>query len=267
MQGEKKVFPLPTFRVYSPEDLSKKWFVYWYEGRKRIRKYGSINSMPTAEERMKAARQLIAEVKSEMQRRVTKTEEALRAFLAANRQRWRPATFEQYESIVNVLADWLGGRDLDQQRLEDFLQQVLTHRHPTTYNKYLAILPRLFRGAGLHEADVARVPAEVVWAAAEAWGLFLCGLLQYGSGAAQLGLVFIGAQQAGFGVGFHLAAGFTLAVVAHYCAGKGLACLHPVEHLAYGDHLVLHEAKMAGSAGGRKDTKKSPYTLSIRAKG
>lgn len=147
MQGEKKVFP--SYKLYSPADLGKRWFVYWYEGTKRKKRYGNINTFDTEQGRREAAAQLIAQLKADQVRRRTKTEEALRDFLQANRQRWRPATFEQYESIVNVLADWLAGRELTPERLDEFLHQVLAQRHPTTYNKYLAILPRLFRGAGL----------------------------------------------------------------------------------------------------------------------
>lgn len=150
MQGEKKVFPLPTFRVYSPEDLSKKWFVYWYEGRKRRKKYGEINQHATPEARLKAARQLINQIKSEITRRVSKTEDTLQGYMQAHASRWRQRTMEQYQSVVAVLLGYLAGRELTQALLEAFLESILASRHPTTYNKYIAILSRIFRGAGLY---------------------------------------------------------------------------------------------------------------------
>ena len=150
MQGEKKVFPVPTFRVYAPEDLTKRWFVYWYEGRKRRKKYGDINQEPTAEARMKAVRQLINQLKAEIIRRVSKTEDTLQGYMQANATRWRPRTGEQYNSTVNVLLEYLAGRELTQALLEAFLESILISRHPTTYNKYIDILRRIFRGAGLY---------------------------------------------------------------------------------------------------------------------
>jgi len=148
MQGEKKVFP--TLHLYDPDNLSKRWFVYWYEGSTRRRRYGSINRHNTKAGRREAARQLITLLKAELRRKVSKTEESLLRFLDDNRPRWRPRTREQYSSVLNVLLEWLAGRELTQDLLEAFLHQLLVNRHPTTYNKYLAILPRLFRGAGLH---------------------------------------------------------------------------------------------------------------------
>lgn len=148
MPGEKKVFP--SFHVYSPQDISKKWFVYWYEGRKRVKKYGDINQQPTPEARMKAARQLISQLKSEIVRRVSKTEDTLQGYLQANATRWRPRTREQYHSLVNVLLAHLAGRELTQGLLAAFLESILLTRHPTTYNKYIDILRRICRGAGLY---------------------------------------------------------------------------------------------------------------------
>lgn len=147
MPGEKKVFP--SFHLYSPQDISKKWFVYWYEGRRRCRKYGNINQSDTREGRIAAAQRIIEQLQADILRKVSKTEEDLRDYLRDNRQKWRPRTFEQYESIVNVLLDWLAGRELTQALLVEFLHNILASRHATTYNKYVAILQRLFRGAGL----------------------------------------------------------------------------------------------------------------------
>lgn len=139
---------MPTYRVYAPGDLSKKWFVYWYEGRRRLRKYGSINQHDTAAARHQAAKELINQLKAEARRKVSRTEEAVRTYIMNGTPNWSPRTVEQYDSVANVLFDFLAGRELTQGYLEDFLQDVKNRRHPTTYNKYVAILKRLLRAAG-----------------------------------------------------------------------------------------------------------------------
>jgi len=139
----------PAFQVYQPDDLGKKWFVYWYEGSKRLRKYGDINSFPDRAGRALAAEKLIEQLRLEHQRRVTRSEETLRQFLEGNAGKWRQRTREQYLSCANVLFEHLAGQALTQARLDAFLQHIEQHRHPTTYNKYVAILKRLMRGAGL----------------------------------------------------------------------------------------------------------------------
>ncbi len=148
MPAEKKVFP--SYKLYAPADLGKRWFVYWYEGASRRKRYGDINRHTTREGRQEAARRLIAELKAEAMRKVSRTEEQLLGFLQDNRAKWRPRTREQYESVVNVLLGYLAGQEISQAGLEAFLQSILINRHPTTYNKYVAILPRLFRGARLY---------------------------------------------------------------------------------------------------------------------
>lgn len=146
MPGEKKVFP--TIKLYAPADLRKKWFVYWYVGTKRQRRYGDINRYDTAKLRHDAAKKLITQLKAELRRLVTPTEEAVRAHIERHRTRWRASTVEHYASVANVFFDFLAGRGLTQALLEAFLQKVQDTRHPTTYNKYVVTLKRLLSGAG-----------------------------------------------------------------------------------------------------------------------
>lgn len=148
MAGEKKVLP-PDFRLYDAKDLSKNWFVYWYEGAKRVRKYGDINTYDTVEARHQAAEKLIEQLRATHLRRVTRSEETLRRFLEDHAPKWRPRTREQYLSCANVLFAHLAGQELTQARLDAFLLHIEHTRHPTTFNKYVAILKRLMRGAGL----------------------------------------------------------------------------------------------------------------------
>jgi len=87
-------------------------------------------------------------LKSEAKRRVTRVEVAVRRYIEKGEARWSNKTVEQYSSIANVFFDHLGGKQLTQARLEEFLQHVLATLHPTTYNKYVAILKRLLGEAG-----------------------------------------------------------------------------------------------------------------------
>jgi len=146
MPGEKKVFP--SFQVYSPQDLSKKWFVFWYEGRKRCRKYGNINQHTTRAARQKAAEALIEEIKAGMQRRISKAEESIRQYIDQNASRWRKSTLEHYRGKANLFFDHLGGLELTAKALSDFLQHIRDTRHPTTYNKYVVTLKKLLGEAG-----------------------------------------------------------------------------------------------------------------------
>lgn len=146
MSEEKKV--LPTYRVYSPSDLSKKWFVYWYDGGRRVRKYGTINQHQSEAERHKAARLLIEELKQEDRRRVTTTEEAVLQFIDQQKSQWRPKTLQQYQSTANIFFEYLNGRDVDRALIAAFLQHIKDTRHGTTYNRYVTISRRLLAAAG-----------------------------------------------------------------------------------------------------------------------
>lgn len=146
MPGEKKV--VPTYKVYSPNDLSRKWFVYWYDGRTRRRKYGSINQHTTRAARQKAAEALIEELKATARRQISKAEETIRQYIAQNASRWRKSTLEHYQGKANLFFDYLGGQDLTQESLSRFLQHIQDTRHATTYNKYVVTLKKLLGAAG-----------------------------------------------------------------------------------------------------------------------
>lgn len=146
MPGEKKV--VPTYKVYSPSDLRKKWFVYWYEGRTRKRLYGDINQASTQESRREAAEKLIAQLQAEQRRKISKAEEAVRAYIRKNAARWRQSTLEHYTGKANLLFAHLAGREPTRPILEEFLQHLQDTRHPTTYNKYVVTLKKLLGEAG-----------------------------------------------------------------------------------------------------------------------
>jgi len=149
MSAEKKLFvPSPEYKLYAPDDLGKKWFVYWREEGKRIRKYGSINRQTTAIARRQAAAELIRELKTEQKRSLSKTEQALREYLAERVATLSRKTRSQYTSMANGLFAFLDGREVSEDLIRQYFRQLGGRLHPTTYNKNLTVLKSLFRGIG-----------------------------------------------------------------------------------------------------------------------
>lgn len=148
MSREKKLFPTTNYRVYSPEDLSRNWFVYWYEGRQRIRKYGRINHGDTYQKRMDLAKALIRKLKAEHRPKISVSEQTVWSYLETNKHIWKKKTQEQYFSVANVFFDFMAGREVNVLLIKEFLQGIRNTRHTTTYNKYRSSLKRLFAAVG-----------------------------------------------------------------------------------------------------------------------
>lgn len=149
MPGEKKLFLSATYRVYNPVDLSKKWFVYWYENGNRKRKYGNINQGTTYQDRMSLSEATILELKKkQVSRKLSKSEKAINRYLEDNVNTWRLKTREHYKSVANVFFEFLCGREVSELLVREFLQGIKNTRHATTYNKYRATLKRLFDNVG-----------------------------------------------------------------------------------------------------------------------
>jgi integrase len=139
----------PEFKIYKAGgDLTKKWFVYYYEGSKRIRKYEGINEFHTPSGREAAAKKLIKKLKQDHFRKVSRVEEVIWDYIEANTSRWKPKTIQQYKSSANVLLEFLGGRVPTEQLISDFLEKIKIEKHPTTYNRYLFYTKRLMDEAG-----------------------------------------------------------------------------------------------------------------------
>lgn len=148
MSREKKLFPVTNYRIYSPTDLSRQWFVYWYEGKERKRKYGTINSGETYQARIDLAKKLIKELELIHRPHISETETAIRQYIKENRHLWKLRTFQEYTSVVNVFLEYLRGREVSLQLVKDFLQGIQQTRHATTYNKYRTVLKRIFDALG-----------------------------------------------------------------------------------------------------------------------
>jgi integrase len=149
MRGQKKLFHQDKYGIYAPEDLGKKWFVYYYEGTKRVRVYGKINQERDADARRAAAEALIGKLKQKDLPTITVAEERVRAFLERNQGRWKQKTREQYSSIATVFFAHINGRAVSREAVAEFLAHIASSKHPTTYNKYRQKLKYLLVKAGL----------------------------------------------------------------------------------------------------------------------
>ena len=148
MTKRKKNLPL-NFKIYDARgDLSKLWFVYYYEGSKRIKKFEGINLHDTAADRLAAAQQLIKKLKTAHLRKVSRVEEVIWHYIEVNSANWKKKTIEQYHSTANVLFEYLAGRTPTVRIMTEFMEKIKREKHPTTYNRYLAYTRRFLKEVG-----------------------------------------------------------------------------------------------------------------------
>ena len=144
---DKKNF-FPNIKIYKPEDLNKRWFVYWKENGKRRVKYGRINQYVTKEERLAEAQKLIKSIKRSQKPKISPFEVEAREWMERKRPFWRHKSFKTFDSIVNIFFEWLNGRDLNAKNVEAFFLHLSKIRSANTYNKYRFILARVFKEIG-----------------------------------------------------------------------------------------------------------------------
>jgi len=136
----------PTFKVYRPADLKKKWFVWYYQDGRRIRKYGDINQFNTAADREQAAQLLIDRLKGEYQ---LPAADRLYQWLKDRRPMWRRKTYQTYKSKLDNLMRELAGRPITADAVRQFFNDLAGRVNRTTYNAYRAQLGQIFQGTGL----------------------------------------------------------------------------------------------------------------------
>ena len=107
MTSEKKI--VPVIRICNcGGKLSQKWFIYWKEGKKRIRKYKGINENKTRSERLEAAKKLKLYWEQQLATRVegfgkseySKQYKKINRFIATKRGAWRETTARQVDSRI-----------------------------------------------------------------------------------------------------------------------------------------------------------------------
>ena len=152
MTEEKKLFVRNgiTYKVYAPVDLSKRWFVYYWQNGKRFRFYGDIKKFPTYQTRLAAAIRLIDELSISLAPRISRIHAKILDLIEEKRPFWRLSTYQQYSSIVKLFFEYMEGQDPTAPRIAEFFVDLRRNRHPTTYNKYLLHLKQLFNGVGVY---------------------------------------------------------------------------------------------------------------------
>lgn len=148
MVSEKKVSRREDFRIYSPSDLGKKWFVEYYNEEGRQKKYGTINQEPTFEGRMKAAKALVTQLKQKDPLKRVGESEFERAKKWMDAQGWRPKSYSTHLTIANAWWDFLDHRKPSNELVQQFFQNLQATKSPTTHNNYLYLLNAILTGIG-----------------------------------------------------------------------------------------------------------------------
>jgi integrase len=137
--SEKKLFRPRTYDVYAPADLSKRWFVFWYDqDGKRIRRDAGINIHATRRRRMTAAQKLIEKIKRQYKaiRYVSNSEKALYAQLEEGRGKWVQGTYDEYRGILKKFCDYLKGEEVTEVILRKYMAAIRIKYKPATWNKH-----------------------------------------------------------------------------------------------------------------------------------
>lgn len=131
---QKKYFPSERVKVYAPNSLEKKWFVYYVENGKRKRVYGNVNTFNTLELR----REKILLLKRKIEASITQPMPAdsvakiFLEYIEKNKHTWRKSTLTAHEAKVKTLLAGTRGI-ISQTTLADFFSSFSKRYHPTTY--------------------------------------------------------------------------------------------------------------------------------------
>lgn len=142
------------WKIYSPTDLSKKWFIYYRKDGKRCqRTYGSINQHSTFEDRMKAAKALIKEKQANPTIIVEdkSLSDKMFGFLRNKKAIYRKSTYGTYKSKIKLFLEWLDERPLTEDEIKEFFIYISERNHRTTYNLYRRTLKKVLEGIGHHD--------------------------------------------------------------------------------------------------------------------
>jgi len=145
---EQKKF-LPELKEYKPKDLTKNWFVYYYDSfGKRQRVYRGINEFKTYDERLIALKRLKNEIAMEGVPLIKPLKVKVYEVLADNKPVWRKKTYQTIKSKVDIFFSWCGDRPITNELIKDFFKYLKESRYCTTYNTYHQKLRQMFREAG-----------------------------------------------------------------------------------------------------------------------
>lgn len=142
MSVEKKL--VPFFKIYSPSDLSKEWFIYFSESGKRRKIKGGINRFHTIEERQMAAAALVKKLEVEYVPPSPIADKMLE-WVELHKGRWKPKTCQTVRSRVEVFLVWLKGRNLTPELMRNYFAEFASSHHARTHNEHLGTFRRIFK--------------------------------------------------------------------------------------------------------------------------
>lgn len=139
-----------SYRIYSPDISSgKNWFVEWYEGKKRVRKYGDINQHKTHAERMEAIESIIYTYRlRDHKGRDLAVKEKAYLYLAENRGVWRKKSYQTFKSKLDTFYSIHGESKPTEDSVKKFFGWLKSKRHKTTFNSYQQALKMIFEAIG-----------------------------------------------------------------------------------------------------------------------
>jgi len=120
---------LPTIHVFDcGGDLNKRWFIYWYEDGKRIKKYKGVNTCYTLQERKYAIERLkkywldilATKVDGFKGTGYDKQYRKILRFIEQHKHNWRKETLQTHQSRLRIFFNWNQRKTITQERLKDF---------------------------------------------------------------------------------------------------------------------------------------------------
>lgn len=151
MPREKKVFVFNgvELSLYAPDDLSKKWYLEWYDGTKRRKNYKKINRADTVAGRLQLAEQRAKELSLELAGLKSADARLLDTYVQEIKGAYSKSTWRNIKSILSIFSEWLGNRSISRTNVELFFKHIRRTRHATTYNQY-----KLWVNTALDELDM-----------------------------------------------------------------------------------------------------------------
>ncbi len=143
---------LPEPKIHNRKgDLSKRWFVEYYDDKgKKRRRYKPLSNYHTLESRTKAAERLLLSIKKEEQRNINfYIFKKIEQHFQEREHTFAKKTYQTYTSKLHIIKDYfLGINFIDRANVLQFLDNYLLiklKRSNTTYNHYLIFLKMILR--------------------------------------------------------------------------------------------------------------------------
>lgn len=131
-------------------DLSKRWYLEYYQDGRQIKKYGGVNSLATAKGRYAKLAEMKREIETELASSWhSNLKKEVQKYIDRMATVWRPKTVQTYQSKVDAFFEWLGIKELNEETAIGFLHHLMSiRRSPTTINKYKITLKMIFKELG-----------------------------------------------------------------------------------------------------------------------